>query len=656
MIALDIGPFEMGYGWFAPFYYRKPNERFTEFFSGNGYYPYDGNYNTNIRVNLKVFLDENGRVDDMSYYKVYDFTQGHGKPVTRDAELTPFDEKKLVSALSVCTISTAEDELAQLLKKAENEKLPDGWKILKTTKRSIIFVDKKGNEQSVSCSRIAKAIDISHAYLDILTRKEFWLANSKYLKVEDFEPLHALFSLIDATTYYKYNLLVSEAQKRLWDAEKNSRLDIINLASENGDIKTLQRELRHIQQESLQPEDLAKALYNSIVQRNVPMAQYLLKNGADVNSAIMVNGKNQGIMSVVIENELDSLFNLCLKSGLDKENFWTKSLVGQAFRANRQDYAFKLLNAGIPFFIIDETVKTLDLETLKKLLKYKDTVTWHTSAIDVLYKSGELIMVKKILKQLHSLKESQLADTVRWLLDTGDIKLMSIYIDQKYPCIPHWPWFYLKNTSCYSPAWTQFYKVDVLFKDERTYEIFLSQSIKECIKHQDCKGVYYLLVSLHAIPDEGQMKSIITMIRNGSVESDRLFDSLLKNLHFEDDGEWHGNTCYSLEERHNMKVSNSAALFFLVWVLKSNDSKNIRIVIDTQQDLFAEPAAFQSIYNAAKDISDQELQYTIYHLLQPAVKIIIETWGEPHKFLTLSPINIENTIIDAKHCLELIKE
>ncbi len=654
MAKLDLASFEMENGWFAPFYYRKANEHFEEYFSGNGYYPYDDNYNTNARVNLQVFLDENGRVNDMSYYKVYDLTQGHGRPVTRDAELTPFDEKKLASALSFCTISTADDELDQLIKKADGEKLPGGWKITKITKKAITFADKKGNESSISCVRIAKAIDISHAYLDILTRKEFWQANPRYLKAEDADPLLALFSLVDATAYYNYDQLVSEAQERLTSSSKSSRLQAINLAAESGDLQTVQRELRHIPRTSLLPDDLVQALYNAISRKDVAMAECLLKGGADVNRAVMVNGKNQGIMTYVIESELDSVFALCLKSGFNPKSSWNDHLVGQAFRAGRSDYAFKLLNAGAPFFIIDETAKDLQPETIRKLLKYKDTVSWHDTALDVIYKSGEVALVKKILTQLNQ-KDFHYADTVRWLLSTGDIKLMKIYVAQGYPCVPHWAYFHLEKTTCFSSAWTEFYKVGVLFKDERAYRIFLSHGINECIKHKDCKGLIYLMEELQALPDEKQTNPIIDMLEEGPKGSSNLLQTLLEKIHFEDDGEWHGQSSYSPEERHNLKVSHCAALPLLCYVLESGNKKTMQLAIETQKNLFAEPAAFQRIYQKAKNISDSETQNKIYHLLQPAAEIISATWSEPHKFLSMFPWDIKEIIEEANELLTLLQ-
>ena len=643
MKKLDLSSFEMKDAWFAPFLYRKANENFADFFSGNGYYPYDGDYNTNIRVNLKVFLDENGRVNDMSYYKVYDMTQGHGKPVTRDADLTPFDEKKLASALSQCTESTAEEELEKLLSQVMDEKLPGRWTIKKVTKRSVTFCDKIGNEFPISRSRITKAIDISHAYIEILTKKEFWQANPRILKIEDADPLLALFSKVDASTYYNYEHLQDEAESRLIRAETSSQLERINLASESGDLKALQKELRNTSPGSLQPDDLIQALYNAIIRKDVAMAQYLLKHGADVNRPYWVDGKYHGIMYIVINSGLDPVFALCLKSGINPKSTWNQSLVAQSFWLNRPDYAFKLLDIGIPFLVIGETAKCLTPENIKKLLKYKDIVSWDATALDVLYQAGEIALVKRVLTQLNQ-GYYRYADTVKWIMGTGDIKLMNIYAEQGYPYVSQWTSFNLTNTSCYSSKWTRFYRVGVLFKDEHSYNIFLTLSISECIKHQDCKGLYYLFDELHAIPDDKQIVSIISLLKTGDNYSKKLLFNLIENVRFEDDGEWHGSSGFSQEEQHNIKVKHSAALPLLVFVLESDNAEMIKLAIDDQANLFLEPAAFLSIYKASTHISDPKLQRTIHQLIQPAAETIVETWGTPKRFVGMFPADIQKAI------------
>ncbi len=62
MLQRDLKPFMIIDEWQAPFFRREVNDRVNEFFAGNGYYPNEGNYNTNIRLNFQVFLDDNKRV------------------------------------------------------------------------------------------------------------------------------------------------------------------------------------------------------------------------------------------------------------------------------------------------------------------------------------------------------------------------------------------------------------------------------------------------------------------------------------------------------------------------------------------------------------------------------------------------------------------
>ena len=163
-----------------------------------------------------------------------------------------------------------------------------------------------------------------------------------------------------------------------------------------------------------------------------------------------------------------------------------------------------------------------------------------------------------------------------------------------------------------------------------------------------------MLAELHALPDEKQMDSIIKILQSETKDSAVLLNSLWRNLHFEDDGEWHGNTSYSAEERHNLKVSHSAALPLLTYVLRSDNTENIRLALETQSSLFAEPAAFHSIYHATKNISDPEIQNAVLHLIEPAAKVIVETWDEPKKFLSMSPFDIKKIIEEAKDLLSIL--
>ena len=632
MIKRDLSAFIMNEAWFAPFYYRKANDQFDEYFSGNGYYPYDEDYNTNVRVNLKVFLDENGRVNDMSYYKVYDFTQGHGKPVTRDADLTPFDEKKLASALSLCTISTAEEELNQLLEKATGEELPGGWIVKKSTKKSVSFADKKGNETTISRARIVKAIDISHAYLDIINVIEFWQANSKCLNADDAEPLMALFSLIDTTQYYAYDTLIEEEKKRINASEEKSRIKAILVAAEYGDTKTFKKEIKFLPNNPTQQDDMVQSLFYALSRKDEAMARLLIQKGTNINLSVDYNGKRHGIMEFVIKSELDSIVLLCLRSGFNPDSLWNIGLVREAFDQNRPDYAIKLLNAGAQFLVFPGDIEKVGLETICKLAKYIPRLEPTDESLPIFYKAGKISFIKRFITHLSGIKDFKLPHIVHWLLDTGDIRLMQLYCDQGYPGIPPFSYFHLSNTTCFSHPWSKFY-TGGLFKDERTYDIFLSHGIDACTKCRDIKGLIYLFDEMHVKPKKEQMELIALTFEEDTLKHKKdLFKCMLGNLQFINDNSVWVGADLSPEETLKRRIEASAELVLLRSAIKLDNHDLTNYAIDTQYNLLVEPGAFYSVYNAIKNSKHDDLRNKIYQIIKPAAQVIIDNWSKPRHF------------------------
>ena len=80
----DLSIFSINGAWEIPFYNRERIPVECELFdSVNGVYPNDDNWETDIILNLKASVDENGRVNDIFYYKVKDMTYGHGRHLSR---------------------------------------------------------------------------------------------------------------------------------------------------------------------------------------------------------------------------------------------------------------------------------------------------------------------------------------------------------------------------------------------------------------------------------------------------------------------------------------------------------------------------------------------------------------------------------------------
>ena len=650
MIKRDLTAFAMRDGWFAPFYYRHVNEHFDDYFTGNGYYPYDDNYDTNIRVNLKVFLDDNRRINDMSYYKVYDMTQGHGRPVTRDAELTPFDEKKLVSALEACTISTAEEELEQLLTKAERSTLPDGWVIRKTTKKAVVFADKKNNEITVQRTALIKAIDISHFYLDIINCKEFWEANHRYLKKENADPIMALMSLIDTTQYYQYESLAEKAKRRLQISEEKVRVEEILKASETGDIKTVKKELRSIATPPNQQEELLQALFNALQHKDEAMAKSLLQKKLDLNQSVEYEGRRHGIMEFVVKSELDSILQLSLKSGIKPDSFCNIGLVRYAFEIGRRDYAIKLLNAGLHFCVLDDDVINFGVDTIRSLAKYIPQMELTDSAMTVLYHAGETAVIRKFLTKLSGMQDHIMDHIMYWILGTGDIRLMKHYMDQGYVYRSSFSNFHLIGTKCFSHSWMQFY-TDDFFVDDRARYRFSLQGLKSCTGNKDYNGLIFLFDEMHAIPRKEEVDKIIDMMReSNSSKRTALIKCMLNNLYLSNDNNVQIRRDCPEEELRKHKVEDSSILSLVQYVLHDDNPELINLAIETQRDLFDEPGAFYAIYNGIKDSKHKELQERIYTMIDPAARTVVDVWSIPGYFRYT--YSLDENIQAAKEFLE----
>ena len=569
----------------------------------------------------------------MSYYKVYDMTQGHGRPVTRDAELTPFDEKKLVSALEACTISTAEEELEQLLTKAERTTLPNGWVIRKTTKKAVVFADKKNNEITVQRTALIKAIDISHFYLDIITCKEFWEANHRYLKKENADPIMALMSLIDTTQYYQYESLAEKARRRLQISEEKVRVEKILKASETGDINIVRKELKGIATPPNQQEELLQALFNALQRKDEVMAKLLLQKSLDLNQSVDYEGRRHGIMEFVVKSELDSILQLSLKSGIKPDSFCNLGLVRYAFEIGRRDYAIKLLNAGLRFCVLDDDVKNFGVETIRSLAKYIPQMELTDSAMTVLYQAGETAVIRKFLSKLSGMQDHIMDHIIYWILGTGDIRLMKYYMDQGYEYRSSFSNFYLTNTKCFSHSWMRFY-TDDFFADDRARYRFTLQGIKSCIGNKDENGLIFLFYEMHATPPrKEEIDKIIDMMKhNNSSKKAALIKCMLNTINLANDNNVQTIRDCPEEEMRRHKVKDSSILALVQYVLHDDNPELINLAIETQRDLFDEPGAFYAIYNGIKDSKHKELRDRIYAMIEPAARTIVDVWSIPRYF------------------------
>ena len=211
----DLSVYELIDAWRIPFFNRERIPEPCDLFDNvNGVYPNDDMWDsTDIILHLRASVDENGRVNDITYYKVKDMMTGHGRPVTKYYNLTASDIKRFTEILDTYTVPRACNVIEPLLLAAKQTELPDGWMISRITKTTVVFY-RDNKALSIPKKQIIKALEVSYTYLEILSNPDYWDANTRFLKAEYKDPLLALFSLVDTSQYYHRDQLIEVANKR----------------------------------------------------------------------------------------------------------------------------------------------------------------------------------------------------------------------------------------------------------------------------------------------------------------------------------------------------------------------------------------------------------------------------------------------------------
>ena len=510
MIKRDLTPFMMQKAWQAPFFRREINDRFDSFFSGNGYYPNEGKHNTNIRLNLQVNYDSNKRVSFIKYYKVHDLTSGHGKPVIRHADLSARDMAVFAKALSACTVSNAESELDNLLEKASGNKLPDGWKITGIDGKSVEFSKAPDIYLTIPRSRICKAIDISHNYLEILSYRAFWEANRDCLELKDADPLIALFSLVDSSQYYEYEQLLEESNERILQSEIKARCERIKEAAKEGNVREINKQLKLIPQDNLPGKALADVLHIAIEQKNEPLARILVKNGADVNDTLIG----------VIDNDWESFLEYCLKSSSFRPDACkSRYPVRHALGQQKRGMVYKLLRAGCDYMAFEDVLSDWTADGLRKALAIPNVnIQWLPESLQALKDKNENKLLKMAVANMSKELEHLRGDVVSWLLKNGDLDLMKHYMKQGYPPLTKASQFLMYNTIkpiCYTEPWAEFYD-EKLFGDVWVWTEFISKSAILARKLEENEIIAFLQKLMKACPYELKLdKETMSILENG---------------------------------------------------------------------------------------------------------------------------------------------
>ena len=441
----DLREYSIKGKWEIPFYNRERVPVECELFdSVNGVYPNDDIWeDTDIVLNLRASTDENGRVNDIQYYKVKDMTYGHGRPVSEDKELTLSDIKRFTEILSLYTLSRADEAIEPLLQKATNEGLPDGWFIKNINKTKVVFENKDGTSVSVPKKRIEAALEISYTYIDILFNPDFWDANTTVFKSEYKEPLLALFSLVDTSSYYHYEQLLEEANKRKQLVEKQYCYRLLCKAVESQNYAEVEKYASYAKEKLPYETESVPPLYYALKQGNRKIVKLLLENGASLSEEFFDNGSAKNALCGAIETENVSMLRQCLKEDLETQVLSLAMKTAQ--KEKRWDHIKDLLKKGAPLSP-DSEFDDLSIEEILDLIKF-NSISWHVEQIRRVYESGNIPAVKKMLKAAQYKTEPRIyvgkpyetwtsiwfqSEIISWIISVGDESLIKYCSTLKY--------------------------------------------------------------------------------------------------------------------------------------------------------------------------------------------------------------------------------
>jgi len=485
--------------WKVPYLHRKRIDDYSELIdSVNGCYPNDDNWETDIILNLKASADDDGRICDIEYYKVRDLTCGHGRPVTRDLELSAADKNVFARILDENTISRAESVIETLLNKAKESGLPYGWTLKKWTSTAASFISPEGKSVSVTLKRILKAIEISYSYIDILSSRDFWDANPKTLKAEDRDALLALFSLIDTSDYYRREELLAEAEERAYLVKKDLCYRFLCDACEANDTKAARQYISYAKEKLPYNSGLIPPLYTAIKHNNMPLVRDLIKNGASVNEQFHVGDAIVTTLSAAIETGNDAALKLCLSADFSGEAHEPSIKVAQ--RLNRPDVIIMLLKKGASFTANEETLH-LGADAMVSFAKYPG-IKWLPEHLEEVYKTGDKKSVKQMLKSIDTTGEPDKYGTYRkapvtyqqmaveWIVSIKDIELLRYCASLNYVIQSE----YFKGIEILidlPASWAQYFKS--VFAHERYYNRVVQNALYAAIKNRNVSACKKLL-------------------------------------------------------------------------------------------------------------------------------------------------------------------
>ena len=408
--------------WQLPYIGRAVNNKYEELFDHNGYYPSD-DYNKypeyseeDIIIKIELFF-QGDVVESISCSKFVD--HGIYYKGSDDRPLNSHDIKVFKEVLDACTDSEAATVLDRLIQIP----LQEGWRIKRSSEKSITLENEKGTV-SLPTDYARQVIDIARNAPDIRDNNDFWEINKKNLRTKYKDAIFALLCNFDSEHFPSISFAETVAERIAredWEEETRNKLV---LEIEQGHVEKAVDLLNEL------PRIPRIALETAARNNNAELLELCAHKTNDAYDL-------QFIGEYAIENGVADLLRTVAE--LDKGN--SKRLIYAAYNDHRIDFVKLLQQYGYTLHIRHDNKTKYEPEELMPLVGCHE-VYFAANVIDQLYDEYGSEPIEKIIENYHhsdanfiktdpdGYYDDETSALVAWLIEKRDLALIDLAVNK----------------------------------------------------------------------------------------------------------------------------------------------------------------------------------------------------------------------------------
>ena len=311
-------------------------------------------------VVYRVYAEiSDSRVTSVSVYKADYNDCGHGRPNSVEKSPTSAQWKQIFAVLDECFFDQNENEVLQVINTALALKCSyRGYSIKKVLKNDVEFTTPGGKPVKLPKKRVSQAVAFSHSDISIIRKPEIAKKFSECLGKMSFEPLFAILSTIDPSTYDHYDSL-----------NDKYRYKELLAAIANGDYESVKEFPDVLKQSKLTVSIIGREIANA---NNPILSNWFFEHVPSGSCSL------NSMLYAAIEQEQTETVNIILTKQLYDPNMEVNSWRYPIHAAlGHHEYILPLLQHGFQLDSLDSEkyLAKLSLDQLKALLCYRIKVS-----------------------------------------------------------------------------------------------------------------------------------------------------------------------------------------------------------------------------------------------------------------------------------------